>query len=198
MTSLFREALGLVSALQRSAPCTYHQECEQDRRNSVEKDQDRLISFCICIDLSRLIPYFLLLHRTERRKHADAVRSCHDHKYYISSFQCKIDKSFYHLAMDNISKAHEHHGKLCLDPAFFDCIHAGIRRRKFIYSLFKNTHPHLPPYDNPSLFIASFIASVCSSALSWVTLPFRIPFPRFSTGVQQLFICDTNGCMIDV
>src|SRR5699024_342745 len=75
MTSLFREALGLVSALQRSAPCTYHQECEQDRRNSVEKDQDRLISFCICIDLSRLIPYFLLLHRTERRKHADAVRS---------------------------------------------------------------------------------------------------------------------------
>ena len=50
----------------------------------------------------------------------------------------------------------------------------------------------------PSLFMASFMAWVCSAALSWVMVPLRMPLPMFSTGVQQLLMPETKGWRIEV
>ena len=94
--------------------------------------------------------------------------------------------------MYDISKAHKKHGKPGFHTALSDCFHAGIVCRKFIDSFLKNSHPH-HLYYIPLLFIASFMASVCSFAFSWVTLLLRIALPIFSTGLQQLFIADTKG-----
>ena len=46
--------------------------------------------------------------------------------------------------------------------------------------------------------MASFMASVCSAALSRVMLPLRMPLPMFSTGVQQLPIWETMGWSTEV
>ena len=48
----------------------------------------------------------------------------------------QIIKGLLYLAVNDISKPHQYHGKLCLKSALADRICACIRSRKLIYSLF--------------------------------------------------------------
>lgn len=117
------------------------------------------------------------------------MESVADHKPEIGQLSGQKQQALDELPVQHIAQAQHQGGQAGHRISLLQSPDAGIGGISLRLLEIEPFHRHTSHLSQiPSLFMASFIALVCSAAFSLVTVPLRIALPIFSTGVQQLFI----------
>ena len=100
---------------------------DEDCRDAVKKDQERIIARRVLVDLFCLIPDLLLFHGSQGRQHADGANPRRDHEINVRHLNGQYNNSLDHLLVRRQTCAHDDHRELGPDIAFCNGVPETVR-----------------------------------------------------------------------